>query len=53
MCMRRASRGRRYFPLSFRDVEGNGGMLESVWLGAAFCEEVGLAVDGSSGGVRG
>lgn len=52
--MRRASRGRRYFPLSFKDVEGTEGMLDSVWLGAAFCEvEVGLAEDGSSGGVRG
>lgn len=53
MWMRRASRGRRYFPLSLREVEGIEGMLESVWLGAAFCEEVRLADDGSSGGVRG
>jgi hypothetical protein len=55
MCMRRASRGRRYFPLSFKEVEGTEGMLESAWLGAVFCdEEVGLAVeDGSSGGVKG
>lgn len=52
--MRRASRGRRYFPLSLSEVEGNEGMLESVWLGAAFCDEdVWLAKDGSSGGVRG
>lgn len=52
--MRRASRGRRYFPLSLREVEGNEGMLESVGLGATFCEEeVGLVDDGSSGGVKG
>lgn len=51
MCMRRASRGRRYFPLSFREVEGTDGMLDS---GAAFCDEVvGLVVeDGSSGGLE-
>ena len=53
MWIRRTSRGRRDFPLSFSEVEG----ICAGW-GAGACDEeafalAGLLEDGSVGGVRG